>query len=291
MILVELLRTFRPHQSVKNLFVLAPLVFAEHLADPTDLGRAGAAFVLFWLLSGCVYTLNDIVDVDSDRRHPVKRHRPIASGRLPLPAARLGLAILLVATIALCFVMSAEFAAIGLAYFTLNVGYSLALKHVPFLDILCIATGFVLRILGGAVAIAVPISAWLGLCTFLVASYVGLGKRKHEMLSSGDAGSSQRRVLERYEVAHIRHAMGLLALATMAAYAAYALVGETHASFSPRQFVWTLPFVAFGLYRFNVLTGRAEDGRSPSDLMLRDPLFVANMALWTSAIVFIIYLL
>ena len=177
----DILRTLRPHQWVKNLFVLAPLVFAKRADDVDLLIHAGLAFLLFSLLSGCVYLLNDIVDVESDRAHPTKRHRPIPAGRLSLKAAKLALASLLCLTVSASFALSIEFAAIGMAYFTLNVGYSFALKHVPFVDVLIIASGFILRLLGGAFAIDVPLSVWLGACTFLLAMYLGLGKRKHEL--------------------------------------------------------------------------------------------------------------
>ncbi|MGM0576667.1 MAG: decaprenyl-phosphate phosphoribosyltransferase [Myxococcota bacterium] len=288
--LAEIVRTLRPHQWVKNLFVLAPLVFAEHALEARPLVRAGGAFLLFSLLSGCVYLLNDIVDIESDRLHPTKRHRPIPAGRLSLGMARLTLAILLLGTIAGSFALSTDFAAVGLAYFALNVGYSFSLKHIPFVDVLSIAAGFILRLFGGAVAIDVPVSLWLGACTFLLATYLGLGKRKHELAMAGEDATHQRRVLERYELEHIKGTMAALAVATLGCYAAYTLLGETMATFSPRDLVWTLPFVAFGLWRFYRLTERTEQGRSPTDLMLGDPPFLVNLALWGAVVVIVIYL-
>jgi len=269
--------------------VLAPLVFAKRADDMGMLVDAALAFLLFSLLSGCVYLLNDIVDVDSDRAHPTKCHRPIAAGRLPLRTAQMALAGLLLTTVGAAFALSIEFAAIGMAYFTLNVGYSFALKHVPFVDVLIIASGFILRLFGGAFAIDVPLSIWLGACTFLLAMYLGLGKRKHELLAMKDGGHHTRRVLARYDIARVRWAMALLALLTTGAYAAYTLMGETAAMFNPRDLVWTIPFVLIGLARFNVLTGRSEQGRSPTDLMLKDPPFIANLLAWGAAVLFLIY--
>ncbi len=289
-ILYELLRAMRPYQWVKNLFVVAPLVFAEHAGDPEDLTRAGVAFLLFSVLSGCVYILNDLMDIEGDRVHPTKRHRPIPSGRLPVPVARLSLGLLLLATMGASFALSIEFAAIGLAYFALNVGYSLSLKHVAFIDVLCIASGFILRILGGALAIGVPLSVWLFACTFLLAAFLGLGKRKHELLMAGGGAGKQRRVLERYQLEHVRLAMGWLAVATVASYAAYTFFGHTLSSFSPRDLVWTLPCVVFGVWRFNQLTNRADEGRSPTDLMLTDRPFLLNLAAWGAVVVTVIYL-
>ena len=187
------------------------------------------------------------------------------------------------------FVLSIEFAAIGLAYFTLNVGYSFSLKHVPYVDVLIIASGFILRLLGGAYAIDVPLSGWLGACTFLLAMYLGLGKRKHELLAVSDKGAKTRKVLARYDIAKVRVTMVVLALATTGTYAVYTLVGETAAMFNPRDLVWTIPFVLIGLWRFNVLTGRADQGRSPTDLMLKDAPFLANLAAWGVTVVFLVY--
>ena len=284
-----LLTSLRPHQWVKNVFVLAPLVFAEHAADPELLLRAGIAFVLFSLLSGCVYLLNDIVDIEADRAHPTKCNRPIPSGRLPLPAARTSLALLLIATVAASFALSIEFAAVGMAYFTLNVGYSFALKHIPFLDVGIIATGFILRIFGGAFAIDVPISIWLGGCTFLLAVFLGLGKRKHELALVGPGESPSRRVLQRYSQAHIQQVMILCAVLTTSCYLAYTLLAAPHGSFTPRDMLVTVPFVVFGLARFHTLTNRTGEATSPTDAMLADWPFLLNVAAWGCVVIGVIY--
>jgi 4-hydroxybenzoate polyprenyltransferase len=274
---------------VKNLFVVAPLVFAKHALIGEDIARAALAFGLFSILSGCVYILNDLLDAEADRVHPVKRERPIAAGRLPLGAARTALGVLLVASLGGGLALGVDFAVVGLAYFALNVAYSAALKHIAFVDVLSISSGFILRIFGGALAIDVPMSAWIFVCTFLLSSFLALGKRKHELQSAGDQGGRQRRVLERYAIAHVRQAMVALAFATAASYAAYTLFGKTLSSFSPRDLVWTLPFVVIGLWRFNQLTNRVDDGRSPTDRMLRDPLFLANLGAYGLVVLGVIY--
>lgn len=287
---LQIVRAMRPHQWVKNLFVLAPLVFAERALFAEDFLRAAVAFGLFSALSGCVYILNDIVDVEGDRLHPTKRNRPIASGRLPLPLARFALSGILLGTVVASFLVSNDFAAIGLAYFTLNVGYSFSFKHVPFVDVMSIASGFLLRLLGGGVAIGVPITPWILGVTFVLALYLGLGKRKHELLQAGHRAGKQRKVLDRYRLAHVRHAMLASGIATAAAYTAYTVLGQ-HAGrlFHPRDLAWTIPSVALGLWRFNQLTNRAEEGRSPTDLMLADKLFLANLAVWALIVVLVIY--
>lgn len=290
MIPLEILRTMRPHQWVKNLFVLAPLVFAERALVADDFLRAAIAFALFSVLSGCVYILNDVVDVEGDRLHPTKRMRPIASGRLPLQFARLALSGILLGAVVASFLVSVDFAAIGLAYFTLNVGYSFSFKHLPFIDVICIASGFLLRILGGAVAIGAPITPWILICTFLLALYLGLGKRKHELLQAGQSAGKQRRVLDRYRLAHVRHAMIAFGVATALSYAAYTLFGD-HAGrlFHPRELAWTIPCVVIGLWRFDALTNRAGEGKSPTDAMLTDRLFIANLAVWAAIVAIVIY--
>jgi decaprenyl-phosphate phosphoribosyltransferase len=287
---VQLLLSLRPRQWVKNLFVLAPLVFAEHAADGALATRAGLAFLLFGLLSGCVYLLNDIVDVEVDRAHPVKRHRPIASGRLDLATARMSLAVLLLIAVGASFLLDVGFAAVGMAYFVLNVGYSFALKHIPYVDVLTIATGFILRLFAGALAIDVPLSLWLGLCTFLLAAFLGLGKRRHELVLSEDTGVVSRKVLASYGPKNLGRVMAGFAIATTVAYAAYVLLGETLASYSPQALWPTIPCVFFGLARFDMLSRRGLSGQSPTDAMLSDWPFVANVCLWTGLVVWVIYI-
>jgi decaprenyl-phosphate phosphoribosyltransferase len=287
---VQLLLSLRPRQWVKNLFVLAPLVFAEHAADGALAIRAALAFLLFGLLSGCVYLLNDIVDVEADRAHPVKRNRPIASGRLPVATARMSLAVLLLVAVGASFFLDVGFAAVGMAYFVLNVGYSFALKHLPYIDVLTIASGFILRLFAGALAIDVPLSLWLGLCTFLLATYLGLGKRRHELVLSQETGAISRKVLASYGPESLARVMTGFAVATAVAYGAYVLLGETLASYSPQALWPTIPSVLFGLARFATLTSRGLKGQSPTDAMLSDWPFVANVLVWTGLVVWVIYI-
>jgi len=289
--LVALVRTLRPHQWVKNLFVLAPLVFAEQALEPLHFLHAAMAFVVFSVLSGCVYILNDLVDVENDRQHPVKRFRPIPSGALPIVTARMALAVLLVGTIAASFILlPPTFAAVGLTYFTLNVAYSFALKHVPFVDVACIAAGFLLRLVGGAVAVGVPITIWIFTCTFFLAMTLALGKRRHEILQAGERGSSQRKVLARYDLQQVSYAMVVMAVATLLSYVAYTVFGDRGGRFfDPRDLAWTIPCVVFGLWRFNRLVNRANEGRSPTDLMLRDAPFLINLGVWSVIVVVVIY--
>jgi len=289
--LVAVVKAMRPHQWVKNLFVLAPLVFAEQALEVSHLWRAALAFAIFSALSGCVYILNDLMDVEQDRQHPTKRRRPIASGALPVPMARTALGVVLLVSVGLSFaLLPTAFAAVVLAYFSLNVAYSFALKHVPFVDVGCIATGFLLRLIGGAVAVEVPMTVWILVTTFLLALTLALGKRKHEIQQAGEKKKEQRKVLERYDLAHVTWAMNALAVATPLCYAAYCFFGKPLGRlFHPRDMAWTIPFVVLGLFRFVQLTNRSEDGRSPTDMILRDWPFLAIVLGWSLAVVIIIY--
>lgn len=289
--IAHVVRAMRPHQWVKNLFVLAPLVFAKQALVLGHFMGAALAFAVFSVLSGCVYILNDIVDVENDRLHPSKRHRPIAAGRLPIAAARTALAVLLIGSAVASFaLLPMSFAALGLSYFALNVAYSFALKHVPFVDVACIATGFLIRIIAGAFAIDVRVTVWILICTFWLALFLALGKRKHEILQAGHKKSEQRRVLARYRVAHVRVTMLACAVLTAVSYVSFTVFGDAAGGyFKPSDLVWTIPCVLFGLFRFHMLTERVGDGRSPTDLMLADKLFIANLVIWSAIVVAVIY--
>ena len=284
-----LLKTMRPHQWVKNGFVVAPLVFAEQLFDPTALGRASLAFALFCLVSGAVYLLNDVRDVDKDRSHPVKRHRPIASGLVPVPVAARASALIAVAAIGVGLWLAPGFGLAMAAYMAMNVGYSFGLKNVPWLDVLIIAGGFLLRVLAGAFAIGVHISGWLLGCTFLLALFLGMGKRRHELVTAGDGATKQRRVLQFYQLAHLNIMITVVGLATVAAYASYAFSEHARELFDTTAMPWTIPFILVGIGRFLQLSGTADDARSPTDRMVRDVPFVLNILGWSVLVVWLIY--
>ena len=279
----------RPHQWVKNSFVLAPLVFAQELTNATSLGRASAATILFCAVSGAVYLMNDILDVEKDRAHPTKRNRPIASGQLPVAAAKTASGALVVGALVLGTVLSWKFTAAAAAYFVINLAYSLKLKHVAYLDVLTIAFGFLLRIVAGALAIDVPVSVWLFACTFTLALYLAMGKRRHELLSAAQGNAvKQRAVLGSYDLPGLTMAMLGTALATTAAYTAYAV--EDHSeTFGTDLIPLTIPFCVVGLTRFFRLTTDSENLASPTEKIVKDPPFLANLAAWGALMVYLIY--
>lgn len=284
-------KSMRPHQWVKNAFVLAPLVFSLSITDTALLIRGIAAAALFSLLSSSVYLLNDIFDIEADRAHPIKRNRPIASGRVPLRVATTICATLATGTIATALIIDQRFALVCLLYFTLNVAYSKKLKHVAFVDVLIIASGFLLRILAGSFAIDVHVSTWLFLCTFLLALYLALGKRKYELRSSGQGVGKQRKVLEYYKASHLNVAMITVGVLTAGAYAAYTLAPHTQELF---QLEWpklalTIPFAMIGIARFFLITHSPHSFASPTEEMLKDFPFLVNLMAYALITFFIVY--
>lgn len=289
---LTLLRAMRPHQWVKNAFVLAPLVFAGPELRAGDLLTAKLiehvllGVLAFCLQSSATYLLNDIHDVQADRQHPVKRHRPIASGALPIAAAWTAFWVILASAAALSLLAGGWFIAYVGAYFAMNTAYSKGLKHVAWVDAVVISLGFVLRILAGAEVAQVHLSRWLVACTVLLALFLALGKRKHELLTSD---SSHRVALLRYRQAHLDVALPVLAWATAAVYLGYTLDDETAARFHTHLLPWTVPFPLLGLWRFARLLDDADTPLSPTERMLRDPLFVANLGGWAITVGLLIY--
>lgn len=287
--LFPLLKAARPHQWVKNAFVAAPLVFSLRIYDLAAALRALGAVASFCVLSSAVYLLNDIVDVEKDRAHPVKRRRPIAAGTLPLPAARAGTAAFTVAALLVAFLLSPALAVVAACYFGLNLAYTFWLKRVPFLDVGCISLGFLLRVTAGATAISVPASPWLLVCTLLLSSLLGFGKRAHELRLLEDGVGKSREVLERYHPGVLRILMAALALATVVTYGAYTQSEHAVGLFQTRGLALTVPFVVFGIVRFYGLTFSRTDADSPTDSMLRDRPFLANLLLYVAAVALILY--
>jgi 4-hydroxybenzoate polyprenyltransferase len=291
-VLVPLIKSLRPHQWVlKNLFVVAPLFFSKHLFEPSYALVSAAAFGLFSLISGSVYLVNDLFDIEKDRAHPKKRLRPIASGALPLHVARTAAALLILISLGASLKLGLPFFACAAGYLLLNLAYSLSLKHVPFVDVLSIAGGFLLRVEAGALAIDVPPSPWLLVCTFVLACLLGFGKRTHELASAGERASAQREVLSKYKISHLRVILWVTAIATCVVYVLYTIAPHTRQFFGTDRLLYTTPFAAFGVVRFLLLVSNRATADSPTDEMLRDIPFMVNLLLWSVAIVLIIYVL
>ena len=298
--LAALVKTLRPHQWVKNVFVLGPVVFAKDVFLHTPqgpalnlrvTGQAMAATGVFCLLAGAVYTINDLADVEADRVHPIKRARPIASGLVPEGLAKATAAALVALSLAFTYWLAPLLALVAFIYFSENLAYSSGLKKVAFLDVGFIALGFVLRVWAGGIATHVHVSAYMLACTALVALFMGFGKRRHE-LASENAGK-QRAALEAYTARSLNVALATTGLATAATYVAYTLDPATREAFHSNYLWLTAPFVAFGMLRFLLLvSGRAGRGlraESPTQEILRDVPFILNIVVWLVVVMAIVY--
>lgn len=285
------IRTIRPHQWVKNLFVAAPLVFARHLGEVEYLLRSALAVAAFCALSGAVYAFNDVRDAAADRLHPKKRFRPIAAGELSERAGMVLSGVLAGGALVGCALLSWKLAVIAGAYLAQNIAYTLRLKQVAFLDVLLIASGFILRVLGGAAAIAVVPSTWLLVCTGLLAMFLGFGKRAHELAWAERSGGANetRAALAGYRLDVLRVAMLVLAAVTCAAFAAYTLDAHTVAFFGTTELVYSTPFVALGIVRFLFLALWWPKDESPTEAMLKDPWFLLTFVAAAATMLYVIY--
>src|SRR5579871_352454 len=281
--------SLRPGQWTKNLLVFAGLLFGQRLFDPTADARALVAFVIFCALSGGVYLLNDVADRAQDRLHPTKALRPIASGAIA-PGTALAVACVLVgAALAAALAMGVVFALVAAAYVVLQALYSGPLKHIVIVDVLTLATGFVLRAVAGAVAVNVEISHWLLVCTMLLALFIALAKRRHEIVLLADEASSHRRILGEYSAYLLDQMIGVVAASTLITYIFYTVSPETQEKFGTPWLGLTIPFPLYGIFRYLYLVHRREGGGSPADLLLTDRPLLVCVALWALTVALIIY--
>ncbi len=284
-----LIREMRPKQWTKNLLLYAGALFSRRLLDPQAFGRATLAFLLFCALSSAVYILNDWVDLEQDRRHPRKRHRPLASGALPLPVAVAALVLLLLIGVGGSFLwLGTPFGLLALLYLAVMVAYSFWLKHIVILDVFTIAAGFVLRAFAGAVAIPVVISPWLFICTLLLALFLGLGKRRHELLLLEEAAGEHRPILLEYTPQLLDEMMGVVTASVVIAYSLYTFSAENLPKNHAMMF--TIPFVLYGIFRYLYLVHRRNEGGSPEELLLGDWPLLLDVVLWGLTSMAILYL-
>ncbi len=294
---LELVRAIRPRQWTKNLVVYLALLFTLNEAwEATDLAGAAmlaldatAAFAVFCALSGAVYLSNDILDRRNDRKHPIKRHRPIASGRLPVGAAWAGACALAVGGLAGAFALLPLFGVVSSIYVGAMAAYSLGIRRLILLDVFTISLGFVLRTVGGAVAIEVPVSPWLYICAGLGSLFIALAKRRGELAASGDDAPSQRDTLGRYTLPLLDQLIGVVATSTIVAYSLYTFTAsnlpENHAM------MLTIPFVAYGLFRYLYLVHSSGLGERPEEVIVTDLPLLCAILLWLATTAGILALL
>jgi len=250
---------------------------------------AAEAFLLFCLLSGAVYLVNDLVDLEQDQLHPVKRQRPLASGRLSPRLAGTAVALLLVVGLAGSFGLGASFGVTAFLYFGLMICYSLLLKNMVILDVLTVSFGFVLRAIAGAVAIGVAFSNWLLVCTMLLALFLSLTKRRHELTLLAGGAAEHRRILGEYSPYLLDQMIAVVTASTVLSYALYTQSPETVFKFGTDRLVWTLPFVLYGIFRYLYLVHQRDEGGNPSLVLFNDRPLLAAVGLWTVAVIAIIY--
>ncbi len=284
-----LVQSLRPHQWTKNLVVFAALGLSKHLFEAEPLLRSLAAFVVFCGLSGTVYLVNDIADVERDRLHPRKRLRPIASGALALGTARLFAVALGIASLLGAARLSTAFLVCAAIYLALNLLYSFRLKEVVIVDVLAVSLGFVLRAVGGAAAIPVQISDWLLICTILLALFLTLCKRRHELVSLSEGAAQHRAILAEYSPYLLDQMIAVVTASCVTAYAFYTTAQETRDKFQTDRLTWTIPIVLYGIFRYLYLVHQKEQGGSPTDVLLTDRPLLLAVALWALAIVAIVY--
>lgn len=287
------LEAMRPRQWTKNLILFAGAIFAQRLGDPASVVRAALGFVVFCAASGAIYIVNDVVDRELDRRHPDKRRRPVASGRLAAATAVRGGAVLAAACLAAAALLGLHFLAAVAGFFAWNLVYSRWLKRVPVLDVTGIGMSFVIRAVAGvavlhAVAPGVTISFWLLLCTFFLSLFLGFCKRRDELLKIKQVENLTRPVLRGYTEPMLNALIGVSFGLTSMAYALYTVWPSTVAHFGTRNLIYTLPFVLVGMGRYLFLVYREERGGRPHEILLNDALLQAVVIAWVAVAVRII---
>lgn len=287
--LAAFIASLRPRQWTKNLLIFAGLIFSRGLHEPALAARSAVAFVLFCLLSGAIYLINDVMDAERDRAHPQKRHRPVASGRLPPGVALVGGIGLLIGAAAASFLLGVPFGVVATAYAVLLSAYSAGLKHVVIVDTLIIAAGFVLRALAGVVVLGIEPSYWLLLCTILLALFLTFGKRRHEILALEAGAADHRPILSEYTPQLLDQMIAVVTASTVMAYALYTMAPDTQVRLGTTRLPVTIPFVLYGIFRYLYLLYRRELGGNPSELFLTDRALLLDVALWSAAVIAILY--
>lgn len=288
--LLAFVESLRPGQWVKNGFVFSALIFSRGLTDWHRDAHVLAAVVIFCIASSAVYLINDVMDVAEDRRHPLKRLRPIASGRLSVRSALISAALLALSGLIGAWVLDRWFLGVVAIFLAVNLLYSMFLKRVMLVDVFMIATGFVLRVLAGAVVIHVEVSAWLIACTTLLALFLALAKRRHELMLLKNDAAGHRAILANYTPYFLDQLIGVVTASTVMSYTLYTLSEDVKTKFPGKRLELTIPFVLFGIFRYLYLIHQNEGGGNPTRLLFTDAVLLAVVLMWATAVVFIIYI-
>ncbi len=282
--------SLRPKHWVKNLFIFAGPFFSLKLFIPYNLSRLVIAFFYWCLVTSAMYLFNDIKDRQEDVLHPRKKARPLASGKLDIRTAYLAFALLSFASIVFSIKLNFNFFIFIILYFFINVLYTVYLKHVIILDVMCIASGFVFRVASGAVLIGVGLSEWIIMCTFLLSLFLGFGKRQEEIMSLEEDAVRHRKVLKDYDRGFLEHVPYVLVSSTIVCYILYTVSQEAVRKFGTKNLIYTTPFVIYGLFRYVYIAYEKKKGADPTQVLFQDWPLVINISLWILAVGLIIYI-
>lgn len=284
--LFNILKLMRPKQWIKNLFVFAPLLFSYSFAEAGKIEKSILTFILFSLISSTVYVMNDILDVESDRVHPKKKLRPIASGAIKVPQAIGALIVLLLVSLIGSYFVDIKLFAVIVLYLINNLLYSFKIKHIVIVDIVSIAIGFILRITAGALVIDVKLSGWIILCTFFISLFLGFEKRRNELVKLSGKAGEHRKILEDYSEDLLTQYSNISITCTLVCYAIYTFVAYP----ANNYMMFTNIFVVYGLFRYKYLADKKGTGGSPTEAVLTDKTIMIDVLLWIiSSAVIIIY--
>lgn len=274
----------RPKQWIKNLFIFAALLFSKNIDKTFYIMAASYAFLCFCITSSTVYIFNDIMDIEKDRKHPIKRERPLAAGVINKREAQILMILMLPVAVLSSFILSYSFGMIVMIYLLNNLLYTLYVKQLVILDVMSIALGFILRVAGGALAIDVLISPWLLLCTFLLALFLGFSKRRNELLVLQEDAQSHRRILEQYSLDYIDSMLSIVTASTLISYSLYTFFAS-----DDKYSMVTILFVLYGIFRYQYLMYNKKLGGSPEEIVLTDKPLLFNILLWILTSIMILY--
>jgi 4-hydroxybenzoate polyprenyltransferase len=290
MVLIEIVKTLRIKQWIKNLIIFAPLIFSQNVFNLPLLLKSVVAFVLFCLISGAAYILNDLKDLEEDKLHPLKSKRPLASGRLNKSQALFTFFFLVIISLIGAFLINISFfIALGV-YLVLQFSYSFWLKHVVILDVFLIAAGFFIRVIAGGLVIEVQISPWLIICTILLALFLALSKRRHELVLLNASAEIHRPILKEYNPHLLDQMIAVVTASTVISYCLYTISSETIDKFGTKNLIFTVPFVLYGIFRYLYLVHQKKEGGSPEVLVIKDKPLLIDIFLWIATAALIIYI-
>lgn len=287
--LKQILISMRPKQWTKNVILFAALVFSQTLFHGQSFLRVLEAFILFTLLSGSVYIFNDLMDIEKDRSHPKKSHRPLASGNLKPINAVIASILIGITSLVFSFLLNLRFGMVVFSYLILQLAYTFSLKHIIILDVFSVAAGFLLRVLAGAVVIDVPISTWLLVCTMLLALFLSFCKRRHELINLEGEAVNHRKILKEYNPYLLDQMIAVVTASTLISYALYTMSSETIQRLGTTNLKYTIPLVLFGIFRYLYLIHQKDEGGDPESIILKDKPMIFNIFFYVITVGLILY--